>query len=73
MQATLFAYIDGSPMLRREGDSSFRSPLAFSGLCRRVCKGHSFSIGPATSAALRSESDAQIRSASRWASDAFRK
>ena len=38
-----------------------------------VIKGHSFRIGAATSTVLRDESDAQIRAASRWASDAFRK
>ena len=56
MQATLFAYIDCSPVLRREGGSSLRSLLVFCGLSRRVFKGHSFSIGAATSAGLRGES-----------------
>ncbi|KAK2184447.1 hypothetical protein NP493_265g00018 [Ridgeia piscesae] len=73
VQATLFAYIDGSPMLRKEFDSSLRSLLAFCGLSSRVFKEHNFRIGAATSAALRVESGAQIRPAGRWASDAFRK
>ena len=47
--------------------------LELCGLSIKVFKGHSFRIGEATSAALRGESDAQIRSAGRWASDAFRK
>ena len=63
VQATLFAYIDGTPMLRREFDYSLRSLLAFCGLTSRVFKVHSFGIGVATSAALRGESDAQIRAA----------
>ena len=73
VQSNLFAYIDGTPMLRRDFDSSLRSLLAFCGLSSRVFKEHSFRIGAATSAALRGESDAQIRAAGRWASDAFRK
>ena len=69
----LFAYADGSPMLRREFDRLLKRLLEFCGLSTTVFKGHSFRIGAATSAALRGESDAQIRAASRWASDAFRK
>ena len=72
-QAILFAYADGSPMLRREFDAILKRLLEFCGLSTKVFKGHSFRIGAATSAALRGESDAQIRAAGRWASDAFRR
>ena len=67
MQTTLFAYIDGPLVLRRESDSTLRSLLALCGLGRSF-NGPDFSIGAATSAALRGESGA-----SRCASDAFRK
>ena len=74
MQASLFAHIPGSPMLRREFDSSLRSLLPGStcGLSSRPFKWHGVRIRAATSAALRGESDAQIRLAGRWASDAAR-
>ncbi|KAK2193758.1 hypothetical protein NP493_7g09005 [Ridgeia piscesae] len=71
--APLFAYADGSFMLRREFDVLLKRLLVFSGFSPNVFKAHSFRIGAATSAALRGESDAQIRAAGRWASDAFRK
>ena len=66
----LFAYADGSPMLRREFDMLHKHLLEFCGLSTTVFKGHSFRIGAAP---LRGESDAQITVAGRWASDAFRK
>ena len=54
----LFAYIDGSPMLRRELHSSLRSLLAFlCGLSSTVFKGHCYRIGAAISAALSGDSD----------------
>ena len=71
--APLFAYADGSVMLRREFDALLKRLLLFSGFNPKVFKGHSFRIGAATSAALRGDSDAKIRAAGRWASDAFRK
>ena len=73
VQGPLFAYVDGTPMLRREFDFLLKHLLEFCGLSSQVFKGHSFRIGAATSAALRGESDAQIRAAGRWSSDAFRK
>ena len=69
----LFAYMDGTPMLRREFDLSLKHLLELCNLSSKVFKGHSFRIGAATSAALRGDSDAQIRAAGRWSSDAFRK
>ena len=60
-------------MLRREFDAILKRLLELCGLSSKVFKGHSFRIGAATSAALRGESDAQIRAAGRWASDAFRR
>ena len=56
-----------------EFDFLLKHLLEFCGLSSQVFKGHSFRIGAATSAALRGESDAQIRAAGRWSSDAFRK
>ena len=73
MQASLFAYPDGSPMLRSEFDVSLKRLLGFCGYQTSAFKGHSFRIGAATAAALRGESDAQIRAAGRWTSDAFKK
>ena len=65
----LFSQPDGSPILRNEFDVSLTRLLNFCGYQSRSFKGHSFRIG----AALRGESDASIRAAGRWASDAFRK
>ena len=39
MQSSLFAYIDGSPVLRRAFDSSLRSLLVLCGLSSRVLNG----------------------------------
>ena len=71
--APLFSFIDGSPLLRNEFDSSLKRLLQFCGFHTDSFKGHSFRIGAATAAALRGESDAQIRVAGRWNSDAFRR
>ena len=73
MQAAFFAYPDGSPMLRRDFDDSLKQLLVFCGYQTSSFKGHSFRIGTATDAALRGESDAQIRAAGRLTSDAFKK
>ena len=73
MIGLLFAYADGSPMLRREFDRLLKHLLQFCGLSTTLFKGHSFKIGAATSAALRGESNAQFRAAGRWASYASRK
>lgn len=73
VRSTLFAYPDGSPMLRSEFDVSLKRLLDFCGYQTTAFKGHSFRIGAATAAALRGESDAQIRAAGRWASDAFKR
>ena len=73
MQASLFAYPDGSPMLRSEFDVSLKRLLGFCGYRTSAFNGHSFRIGAATAVALRGESDAQIRVAGRWTLDAFKK
>ena len=73
VQATLFAFPDGTPLLRREFDAALKQLLTFCGLQTSSFKGHSFRIGAASAAALRGESDTQIRAAGRWASDAFRR
>ena len=73
LQSPFFANADGSPMLRSEFDVSLKRLLSFCGYQTTSFKGHSFCIGAATAAALRGESDAQIRAAGRWSSDAFRK
>ena len=72
-QALLFAYPDGSPMLRREFDVALKQLLIFCGYQTSAFKGHSFRIGAARAAALRGESDAKNRAAGRWTSDAFRR
>ena len=69
----LFAYADNTPILRREFDSILKRLLECYALSSKVFKGHSFRIAAATSAALRGESDVQIRAAGRWVSDAFRR
>ena len=69
----LFAYMDGTPMSRAEFDLALKQLLSFAGLSNQLFKGHSFRIGSASEAAMRGESDAQIRVAGRWSSDAFRK
>ena len=73
VQASLFAYPDGSLVLRSEFDVSLKRLLGFCGYQTSAFKGHSFRIGAATAAALRGESDAQIRATGRWTSDAFKK
>ena len=73
LQSLFFANAGGSPMLRIEFDVSLKLLLSLYGCQTTSFKGHSFRIGAATAAALRGESDAQIRAAGRWSSDAFRK
>ena len=68
IQSLFFATADGSAMLRSEFDVSLKHLLSF---CWYQTT--SFCIGAATAAALRGESNAQIRAAGRWTSDAFRK
>ena len=72
VQGAFFAFPDGSPLLRREFDEALKQLLTFCGLNSQQFKGHSFRIGAATAAAARGESDAQIRAAGRWVSDAFK-
>ncbi|XP_064631704.1 uncharacterized protein LOC135489991 [Lineus longissimus] len=69
----LFCYPCGSPFLRREFDNTLKRALSFCGLDSSRFKGHSLRIGAATQSAIEGKSDAYIRAAGRWASDAFRK
>ena len=71
--STLFSFSDGRPMVRREFDLALKSLLNFCGLDSTQFKGHSFRIGAASAAAIRGESDAQIRATGRWSSDAFKR
>lgn len=73
LPAPFFAYPDGTLMLRREFDLLLKRVLTFCGLSSKLYKGHSFRVGAATESALRGKSDAYIRAAGRWSSDAFRK
>ncbi len=68
-----FISSNGSLLLRAQFDKYLKSLLMFCGFSTSAFKGHSFRIGAATAAAARGESDAQIRAAGRWSSDAFRK
>ena len=70
--SVLFAFPDGKPFKRREFDTILKELFTFCGFNTAQFKGHSFRIGAATAAAMRGESDAQIRAAGRWASDAFK-
>ena len=60
-------------MLRRQFDAWLKQLLTFCDLDTNQFKGHSFRIGAASAAALRGDSDAKIRAAGRWSSDAFKK
>ena len=71
--APLFTYPDGLPSLHVEFDASLKQLLHFCGYDTSAFKGHSFRIGAAIAAALRGDSDAQIRAAGRWTSDALKK
>ena len=52
---------------------SLKRLFVFCGYQSSAFKGHNFRIRVATAAALRGESDAQIRPAGKWTSDAFKK
>lgn len=71
-QGHLFASPGGSAITRRTFDIWLRASLLFIGLDPARFKGHSLRIGAASQAALDGKSDAFIRLAGRWASDAFR-
>ena len=73
IQSSFFTNANGSPMLRCEFDVSLRRLLSVCGYQNTSFQGHTFRIGAATVAALRGESDSQIRAADRWTSDAVRK
>lgn len=69
----LFASPSGKPIPRRLFDGWLKKTLEFSGLDASKFKGHSLRIGAASQAAADGKSDAFIRLAGRWSSDAFRK
>lgn len=69
----LFMRRGGIVFTRREFDTRLRQLLSFVGLSTTSFKGHSFRIGAATYAASQGKSDAEIRLAGRWSSDAFRR
>ena len=73
IQSSFFTNANGSPMLSCEFDISLKRLLSVCEYQTTSFKGHKFRIGAATAAALRGESDAQIRAAGRWTSDAVRK
>ena len=72
-QGNLFTFVDGAPVQRSWFTGQLDRTVAFCGLDPTRYKAHSFRIGAATSAAARGMSDAQIRLAGRWKSDAFKK
>lgn len=59
--------------MRYEFDASLKQILCCCGYQSSSVKGHSFRNGAGAAAALRGKSDAQIRVACRWTSDAFRR
>jgi integrase len=68
----LFSYPGGTPISRHWFTQRLGECLRFAGLDPAFFKGHSFRIGAATEAAANGWSDAQIRRAGRWKSDAFK-
>lgn len=65
--------LNGKIYPRRTFDSRLKDLLIFCRLDPNSFKGHSFRIGAATFAASNGKSDAYIRAAGRWSSDAFRR
>lgn len=69
----LFANPNGRGIARDNFDRWLKSTVTFIGLDPTRFKGHSLRIGAASQAAHDGKSDAFIRTAGRWASDAFRR
>ena len=72
-EGLLFVEPSGQPVVRDKFDRMLKSALAFCGLDSAKFKGHSLRIGAASQAALDGKSDAFIRAAGRWSSDAFKR
>jgi len=68
----LFQYVTGHAVLRNDFNKELRQALLFCDLDPTAFKSHSFRIGAATTAAQLGMSDRQIRTLSRWKSDAFK-
>ena len=72
-QGPLFIFPGGAPVTKSFFNSQLRKSLAWAGLPTLSYKGHSFSIGAATTAAMQGVSDEEIQRMGRWKSQAFRK
>lgn len=70
-EGPLFLRVDGTAVTRREFQADLRRHLAHWGYPVQRYNTHSFRIGAATHMAQKGASDAQIRQAGRWASNAF--
>ena len=68
----LFQYVTGHTVLRNDVNRELGRALQFCDLHPTNFNGHSFRIGPATTAAQLGLSDSQIRTLGRWKSDAFK-
>ena len=68
----LSQYVTGHAILRSDFNKELRQALLFCDLDPTTFKSHSFRIGAATTAAQLGMSDRQIRTLSRWKSDAFK-
>lgn len=73
LSGPLFCFTTGQPVSRSYFDRILHKCLDFCQFDSSKYKGHSFRIGAATAAADRGWSDARIRDAGRWKSNAFRK
>ncbi len=67
----LFKHVTGAPVRCHQVIDVMRQALTYMGLDPQVYSGHSFRIGHCTDVALEGRSDAQLRHAGRWASNAF--
>ena len=72
-QGPLFIFVDGSPITVSFFNLELKKYLRSSGFSTKKYKGHSFSIGGATAAALNGFSDLEIQGMGRWKSGAFKK
>ncbi|XP_070191999.1 uncharacterized protein [Littorina saxatilis] len=67
----LFRAMSGAPITAREFNEQLQLVFQFCGLPKQNFKSHSFRIGGASHMARNGASDAQIRQAGRWSSNAF--
>ena len=68
----LFQYVTGHTVPRNDVIKELGRALQFCDLHPTTFNGHSFRIGPATTAAQLGLCDSQIRTLGRWKSDAFK-